>query len=228
MKFYLSCLLFFVPSLLYANHFYTGIGLGYDSTNFHKLLTISHINSDELYYKNDNLNGDGLYVSGFIGYKWIINRISIATELSTHLNSLKYHGYVNDNYNTHEISHGDFTINKSYGVSLLPGFLMTENVVLYGRIGAERGYFKYSEHKIKPNGANGITETKWLNGIRYGIGMATELSKTLQLQLEYNRIAYQTYFDNTYPLAPDVVRIIKLTPKSNQMELSLVYNFQPF
>lgn len=218
-------LLFIIWPAAHANNFYIGGGPGYDSTNFHKMLNISHVNGNELYYKDDNLNGDGLFISGYFGYRWIINRIILASELSTKFSSLKYHGYVDDKFNNHEISHGDFTINKSFGLNLLPGYLITDKLILYGRIGVEKGNFKYSEHKKNPNGTNGKTESKWLTGIRYGIGMEAQLLKNFQLRLEYSRLVYQTYFDNSYPLAPNVVRTIKLTPKTNQMELTLLYRF---
>lgn len=222
--FYLCLLLFSISSISYGGNFYIGIGTGLDSTNFHKYLHIVQVNGNEVYYKDDNLSGNGAYIFGFIGYKWIINKFILSTELATQLSSLKYHGYVNDHYGNHEISRGDFTINKAYGLSLLPGYLIKNNTVFFGRIGMIKGNFKYWEFKIKPSGTTGITETEWLNGIQYGIGIETSLAKNLQLRLEYIYTAYQTYIDNAFRLAPDLIRTIKLTPTSNQIALSLLYD----
>ena len=222
---FLSSLLFFATTLVHANGFYTGFGLGNDSARFHKILKIAELNGREVYYKNDNLSGTGFNLTGVVGYQWEGQRMALATELSAQASSLKYHGYVDDNYTNQEISHADFTLNQSYGVSFLPGYIINHAITLYGRLEVEKGKFNYAEHKRAPSYFNGISETKWLNGLRYGVGMKVALTKKWQLRLEYDQVAYQRYVDNTYPLAPNVTRTIKITPTSNQGLVMLVYLF---
>lgn len=214
-----------LPLFCSANNFYAGIGLGHDSTDFYKRLTIEQAGAGEVYDKKDHLAGTGVFGNVFGGYQWQYKKTFLGAELEGDLSTLKYHGYYTD-INNQEASYATFTIDKIYGISLLPGYFILDKLGIYGRLGAVRGDFKYSEYKDNSTSNNvGISERKWRNGLKYGIGAILPVYDHLNLRLEYDHIQYQTYTDNTFPLAPNQVRTIKITPNSNQFALSFVYAF---
>lgn len=211
----------------FANHYYAGIGVGYDSTNFHKTLQV-YENGNTVYDKTDNLNGNGLFANLLAGYSWNFGRHwMLATEVNGALSSLEYHGNYSDQNLENGSSRGKFTIDKSYGLSLLPGYFLTDNVPLYLRLGVVRGNFKYSEYKtdLVTGNTHGLTDSQWLTGIKYGVGIAAPVVNNIQLRIEYDCIQYNTYTDRKFPMPAGQTRTIKLTPISNLAELDLIYNF---
>ena len=75
------------------------------------------------------------------------------------------------------------------------------------------------------NGINGVTEYKWLDGYKYGFGVATSLSQTLDLRLEYYHESYRKFQNNNFPGFPGKLRTIALKPEVDVVQLALIYNF---
>lgn len=55
-------------------------------------------------------------------------------------------------------------MDKSYGLSILPGYQISDNATIYGRLGYQKGYFKYAKYKTNQGALSGLTEYEWLNG----------------------------------------------------------------
>lgn len=212
----------FCASFAYANGFYVGAGGGYDVTDFYKTLNIVQNNTVQ-YDKEDDLAGEGFFGNILTGYEFDIGSVFIAAQLDGNLSSVKYNGWYVDNENN-EYSTATFTIHKSYGISILPGYYFNHNVGLYGRAGFERGDFTYSEYKSDANGNNydGISESKWLNGLLLGLGTSVPLSQHTAIRFEYDHIWYETFTDTQFPMAG---RTINIRPNSNLVQLSLIYKF---
>lgn len=214
----------------YADNFYAGVGAGYMSANFDKHLTIDSTDKNYSYYKTDEQPGTGASGNIFIGYMWKIDRVRLAAELNDYLSSLKYHGYFSETKNgINNTSEAEYTMHNGYGVSLLAGYEMINNVVLYGRAGYVRSGFKYWEYKTDKADRSGVTENTDLNGVRYGLGISTTLTKNAGLRLEFNQTKYQTFTNTTtgptFLLPAGQTRQIEITPTVNQIELDFVYNF---
>lgn len=224
MKFFLLFVSLFIIPIAIAGHFYTGAATGYDSSDFYKTLKIINSSGQQWYDKKDNLDGEGWMGSGFIGYAGIQPPYYLAIEMSAQINSLKYHGYFYDQ-TVNQLSYATFTINKNLGLSLLPGFVLPNKTVLYARVGLIGGNFKYLEYKVNSGIKSGIAETQWLYGLNIGAGVLIPLKEKLQLRVEVNRINYQQYKNNTFPLAPDQLRTITLSPRTNQVDIGLIYYF---
>lgn len=218
---FLSCLF----SSAYAG-MYAGVGVVRDTATFHKSLKIQDSQTrNTLYYKNDEQPGSGVLGNGFVGYGWQRNKFYLGTELNVAVSSLKYHGYFID-YQQNEKSEAQYRIDKSYGVSVLPGYKIVNDWMLYGRVGLARANFKYAEYKSEHSlPTRGVTEWRWLNGFRYGLGVSGLITKNAGIRLEYSRIQYQTYTNTSFPLAVGSSRIIRLTPATDQMGLEVFYKF---
>jgi len=214
-------------SASYANDFYIGAGIGHQTATIDKKLSITTPDNSYRYYKHDHQPSTGTLGNIFTGYEWNFDRFYLATELNASLSSLKYHGYFTETEDgINNTSEATYTLRNSYGLSLLPGYQVSDNVLLYGRIGYVKGNFKYAEYKTNTGeGERGVTEHEWLNGIRYGLGINTSLSKNIALRLEYDQTRYGTYKDSTFPMPSGQFRQIDLTPFVNQAELDLVYKF---
>lgn len=227
-NFLATTMLSLFSSMTYANntsYFYAGIEGGYDITDFYKTLKIATNSGNKIYDKKDDLPGTGTFIEGNIGYQWNFDKLFLATELSGEISNLKYHGHYVD-YEKNEKSRGKLTIDNNLELNLLPGYFIENNVGIYGKIGAAKGSFKYSEYKDDETRSNfGVTERESLYGFVYGLGALLPLQKNLKLRLEYDRILYQTYTNNTFPIAPGQIRTIKFKPTSNQFKIGLIYYF---
>ena len=96
----------------------------------------------------------------------------------------------------------------SYGLSVLPGYLLTPDTTLYARLGLVRAHF---EINTKPG--NSANDT--ITGGQTGVGLALALSKNLSLRGEYNYNFYQTYNALNYSIASN----------ASQLSVAFVYKF---
>jgi opacity protein-like surface antigen len=96
----------------------------------------------------------------------------------------------------------------SYGISILPGYLVTTDTTMFTRFGIVRTHFKF---KANPGGSANDTVT----GGQAGIGLALALSKNLDLRGEYTYNFYQTYDALNYSIASN----------GSQLSVAFAYKF---
>lgn len=209
----LSTLLF--PLSSYANGFYAGVGIGRDTANFDQKLTI---NSTAFVADND-ANGSGALGTVFAGYSWLFNKFYLASELNAALSSIDHHSYVSSTTVPAFTLNNRYAIANTVGISLLPGIKITDASLIYGRLGYVR-----SQLKIDSQINNSTTsDTHYLDGFRYGVGLETQFTRNLGLRLEYDHTDYQSYSLTTSVGGVNATASVK--PKSDQGILSLVWYF---
>ncbi len=97
-------------------------------------------------------------------------------------------------------------LNNQFNVALVPGIVLHENTLLYGKIGAAWGNFdiknsaNYSQ-VIQPgstlSSSNGFSDSGYENGLLLGLGIEHYLTKNLSIKLEYTHVNYGTLHDNS-------------------------------
>jgi opacity protein-like surface antigen len=99
----------------------------------------------------------------------------------------------------------------SYGVSVMPGYQIAPDTILFVRAGLIRTHFELTQALLSTSSTSGNT----INGGQAGIGLALNLSKTLTLRGEYTYSGYQSFtaYGN------------RVSPHNNQLFVSFVYKF---
>jgi opacity protein-like surface antigen len=100
--------------------------------------------------------------------------------------------------NTHNEDADSLRISQDYGLSFIPGILISEGVVSYLRLGVIRSKFR----------APSTTKT----GAQFGVGLQTSLTSAWSLRGEYIYVAYSD--------ASDID-----SPKSDEFGIGLIYRF---
>ena len=158
---------------------YLGLGIG----------VLTNYNRTPAAYK-------GAEGSFFAGYGMMSSNYYLAAELFAHANAQL------QNYNSGINAAGFSTAVRStwsYGISMLPGYLITDNVLAYFRIGVARTHF---------GPAGGVT------GGQGGFGLQTSIGEIWDLRGEYTYSFYQSNIDPGPP-----------HPLSDQYTLALLYKF---
>jgi len=216
----------------WADGLYAGFGVGRDTADFGVKHTITKTDTffDTSISKTDTENaaGNGYLGSIFAGYGVSFNKFYLAGELGVQTSSLEYNNSLTNSYgNTQKTT---ISIDYNLSASILPGYKVSDNTLIYGRVGYVYGDFDINNKFIDTNGNSFTTWDKGrgLNGIRYGVGIQTKTYKKLDLRLEYNHIVYQdfntssSYRSGWFETTTNTLRI---SPSTDQVELAAVYNF---
>lgn len=227
----LSMLLAAVSSPSWADGFYAGVGVGRDAgefgTKFTTTETDTFYNISTTQTASDNNAGTGYLGSVFAGYGMSFNRFYLAGELGVQASSLEYENSATDGFGDNVKN--SYSINHNASLSVLPGYKITDNALIYGRLGYVHGNFDMKSSLTDFNG-NTISADKnvGLDGIRYGLGIQNNFNKNFGLRLEYNHITYADYkLSSTYQsgLFETTTNTLKISPSTDQVELAAIYNF---
>lgn len=139
------------------------------------------------------LVGQNTYLGGEIfatGYSSDVKAVSVGDEGSLH-----------------------YKTEYSYGASLIPGVMISQDTMAFARLGIVRTSFK-----IDANAAVGddYSKKELVNGGRVGLGLQTHLNEKMDLRGEYDYTAYDSFKDG---LGDDI------KPSSGQVKVGLVYRF---
>ena len=135
-------------------------------------------------------------INVFAGYGEIVSPgLYLGGELNADLASVN----LNDS-NTFKTTYG-------LGVSVIPGMMLSDSTMLYGRLGVVRSNFnKYSSNLV--------------NGGQLGLGVQTRLTQNVDLRGEYVYTKYQSF---SRTVSGTRVGVTSLA--SDQVNLGLVYKF---
>lgn len=198
--------------------FYLGLSVGPEGGLFKQTAHIAQIGTFNVTDRN-HFAGTGVFGSIFGGYGYTFNRFYLAVEGNANLSTLEYDS-VNNDYTHLQFTKTYFRIHENEGASLLPGFFLAPNSLLYGRIAYANGRLKIVEGD--PSIQN-VNTTR--SGIRYGIGLRQAIKPRLSFMLDYSQTNYRhikslVSFPNIL-----VTKYTKITPNSAQLGIGLVYNF---
>ena len=198
--------------------FYAGAGIGGDYAQFTQK---THVYDDHANFNvidEQNFSGTGVFGTFFGGYSWVRNWFYLAVEGNFNPSSVQYR-LVNDDYIHHNLAKSSFTIHYSEGVSALPGVLITDNAVIYGRIGYANGHVEL--HNSDPTIQSNVSNR---NGIRYGAGMRYKIADQWTLMADFSQTNYTKFGSNV--LSGGVTKNSRIYPVSAQFGFGVIYNFE--
>ncbi len=211
-KFGLSCLSALVcmpvwaaqdtaTSTLSSAHAYVGAELGYDSTR-------ARLDYSDLIAGTSRLSIAGATYGGFLGYQTVAwKQFNLALESFYDVDQASAIESVFDPANTYKKT-------REYGISLVPGYLVSDNSKVYARMGYVNGRFKAL--------VTGTTFTDNLGGYQIALGYLLGFANNFGIRAEYD---YSSYKSVTYPGAatatPGTTTTQKLQYASNEFKMGL-------
>lgn len=203
--------------------FYLGASAGPEGASFSQRAHVVGQGNGALNFNviaTNHFSGTGVFGSLFGGYAWVHQQYYLAGELNGNISSVKYR-LTNDEYVHQNFAKTDFTMRQSEGVSALPGILLSETTLFYGRIGYSNGHLKIVEGadpSIKNINRN-------VPGIRYGVGIRKHLSPKWSMILDYSQINYRRVHSFTYDPIGMVTKNTSIKPNTAQFGLGMIYHF---
>ncbi len=97
----------------------------------------------------------------------------------------------------------------SYGLGVLPGFIINDGAIVFARVGAVRSHFQVRDSSPSLTVSNAPTQT----GAQVGAGIQMAISQGFDLRGEY---VYSTY--NSYSNTNG-----RFTPRDSQVNLGVIY-----
>ncbi|MFT4059821.1 MAG: outer membrane beta-barrel protein [Legionella sp.] len=199
--------------------FYLGAGVGPEGLHFNQNAHAKLIGTFDVIDRN-SFSGIGVFGTLFGGYGLTIyDNFYVAIEGNGNLSSVEYK-LTNKEYIHHTLSKTTFTVKNSEGVSLLPGYFLSENTLVYGRIAYANGRVKIHESDPTIKSA-----TKNSNGLRYGIGIRHNWTDRWTVMMDYSQINYQNIHSFVFEPFGRVSKKTTITPNTAQIAFGIIYNF---
>ncbi len=168
----------------YGAGFYVGAGVGVDAVDYKNHATV--VNPSINVINDVSQSAQGILGSLFAGYQWRIQQFFLAGELNANLMSSS-----SDSSNVelvnNSVSKTAIKIDRSFGISFLPGLYIDDLLVFYGHVGYTRGRFVINTTDNSLANINTM-----LNGVRFGVGMRRAFCNNFAMRLEYAHINYQS------------------------------------
>jgi len=188
---------------------YIGAGIGYETNRV-------KVSSTTLTSTNPALSANGWSGSIFAGYGSYFDRFYLAGEILAKFSN------ADSSYNASlpgVISYdADFRARETYNISILPGVKASESTLLYARLGYSRTSFRANENlSVLGTTVANNSDTRWLNGINYGVGIETAIAENTSIRGEYTYTSYNSFTTNTFDT--------KFSPSNTSYTLGLIYHF---
>lgn len=236
------CLYFFCISAISFPKIdaYSGISGGFNSQSFKYQVSLDHkINNYNQKSINTSLDSGGAGGDIFIGIGKTFNKYSInlrsEVDLAMNTGEGKYHYQVyvpvnnginsfTNNYSITEKS------NLNAGISIIPGFFVTENNLLYTRVGYRIGSLdtNITSNRTDDYQFGQLGDKKHtVQGYRLGIGVESSFTKNLVLKAEWDYTGYNAAKNTDTIKQTDGNLTVNSQTKmsSNNVQLGLSYYF---
>jgi outer membrane immunogenic protein len=205
------------PAIVYANHFYVGIGGGPEAVDFNQSARIS-VPGTLLVNDNAHVSGTGLFASLVGGYAWLQNCFHLAAEANLDLSNVKNEHFNND-FTDNAFSSLYYRMPYSFGLSLLPGYIFNVNTLFYARVGLAIGFLKASSSDISIPNVN-----QKVQGVAFGLGIAQTFSEHFAGRMEYRQVNYQDGTARYFNPLTNFKKVTHIAPTSRQVVFELIYN----
>lgn len=202
--------------------FYVGLGVGPEYANFSKKASFQRPPNNVT--EKIHLSGTGVVGSVFAGYERCFAlcdcsdpTLSLAAELNYDASTLQYkesnNEYTNQNFNFER-----YKLGRSIGISLLPGYMISECTVLYARVGYVNRDLNVITTEVTLPSLN-----KNRPGFRYGIGIKQFVCNNFAVRLDYSQSQYKKV--HIFGVDNRATKFTSIAPYASKFELALVYNF---
>lgn len=197
---------------------YVGIGVGPQWASFNQHATITRYLTFNV--KDDTqLSGVGVFGTIFAGYGLNYKIFYLGAEVNGDLSSTDFRSD-NKEFSHQTFAYTRYRMRNSFGVSALPGVLITDSTLLYGRFGYANGNLRV--YTTDPSLAN---INRHLSGFRYGVGLNHVLTQQLSMRVEYSHVSYENTRMHVFEPFGAVAKNTRIRPDTGEVEFGLVYHF---
>lgn len=124
----------------------------------------------------------------------------------------------------------NMTQRGALGVTLHPGIQFNNQGKLYGIIGYEAGRVNFDLSSITTTssvtGQLQLNDSKWLNGVRYGIGIGYPVTENLGIRAEFTQTEYKSFELKGNESGTGVLIAGDYSPVSRIAAIGVVWNFE--
>jgi outer membrane immunogenic protein len=197
-----------------AHDAYIGLGVGPEYANFKQGSRTRHPGDFDVKDSTESA-GTGIFVSAVAGYGWHYKRFYIGSELNANASSIRFTS-ANNEFIHSSFVETTYALDKSFGLSLLPGFQLTPNTLFYTRAGYAVGDFI-----IHTSDTSLADVNKYISGFRFGFGVKNAVTEKLDIRLEYSQINYEKISFNV--LDGTTLKSTNISPQTGQIEFGFIY-----
>lgn len=210
--------------------YYVGAGLGPQMVNFKQKANFLNVTSGNArVVQSQDFAAQGCFASIFIGgglkftsYDPCRENLYLGIEANADWRRLMFKN-TNLEFVFLNFTHTYYKLHRDLGISLLPGFLLTDCSLFFLRFGYANTRFSSDTNDIS---LQNLSSTH-LNGFRYGLGMRYSFNPCWAFRIEYDQINYDriqmsTLFPSQGTFATKDTRI---KPRVGRFELGIVYTF---
>lgn len=213
-----------------SSEFYVGLGTGPGNANFKQR---SHVFKDTVFSLTNfdvsdgtHLAGKGWFGSLFAGYGMRFalcgsdcEYFYLAAEANADARSVKFRSF-NNEFVHENFNHTTYKMGRDLGISLLPGFFISECTLLYARLGVAKGKFKIATTDISL-----VNIHKDLSGFRYGLGIKQAISDCFDVRMDYSQTVYRRTSMTTFDPIGLTGKDTHIKPTAHKFELGVIYKF---
>lgn len=226
-----AVLLGFTTASYASCEFYAGLGVGPESADYKQKALIVRTSPfnvitnfnviDKTHYSGRGWSGSLFagYAMRFASCDTNCEDLYLALEANITGRKVKFKSsnneFIHGNFN-----HTAYKMERDYGISLLPGYAISDCTLFYARVGYARGQFKISTTDISL-----LNIHKDLNGFRYGLGIRQALNECFAIRLDYSHTNYKRANMFTFDRVGFTAKSTSIKPTTNRLELGAIYTF---
>lgn len=183
---------------------YVGANLGLNSNSFNFKNAAGNTNT--------HFNSTGLTGGAFAGLGGIVSQnIYLGAEAFVNGGSMSTATKTTDNLGTTD----KIKMTYTYGLDFVPGYMVTENIKVYAKVGIVRSRFKLTQTPVQPSSLGSGSTYNTVTGGQLGLGVQTAVARNVDVRGEFVHTSYSSFtaYGNN------------IKPRNNQVNLGLVYNF---
>lgn len=207
-----------LTSSCFAQGLYIGLGGGLEGADFTQDATIKKPKAFDVIDKQHQA-GDGVFGSIFGGYGLNYRCFYLGAEANLNSSTVEFESS-NDEFINKNFSQTFYKIRRSYGLSLLPGLILSNSTLLYARVGHSVGRLEISTTDKSLH-----NENKLLDGTRLGFGIKQTFYHQFSFIIDFSHISYQHVRLFTFDRESEVSKATKIRPETAQIQVGVVYNF---
>lgn len=197
---------------------YIGIAAGVDTANYKQHAHITR--PGEFNALNETyLAAQGAMGTFFIGYGRHYRNCYLGVEATGSINDAWFRSY-NIELRRNAQAHTLMQIDHDWTIGLLPGYMLTDTFMIYGR-----GSYASGRFFVRTTDNSLASLTEMLDAIRLGIGLEKALTEHARIRMEYSHYNYANRTDSVFDPVGNVTKLTVTTPNTNQFELGLDYLF---
>lgn len=197
---------------------YMGAGLGSDTIDFKQSAHIVRPMDFDV-VDQSHLSGTGVFGTVFAGYACQHDKWYLAAEINANLSSSAFSASNVERLRGNSSS-TQYKLKNSVGLSVLPGYFLAENTLLYLRLA-----YANARLQVQTSDSSLQNVSHRSGGIRYGLGLRQSINKRFSFRVDYSVANFKQTQMRTFDSLSSTTKLTTLSPREQLVELAMIYTF---